>query len=118
MLGFPRSGRNWQSSIHDVIGPAPALAQAPGLPPSLEDKGLPEVCSEPPRWGTQGGLRCPPQSATCIPGLNTWIPTAGATDLGSPSEVGTKSSGSWAWLWWHGGWGVLPEPREHPSKTL
>lgn len=115
MLGFPRSGRNWQNSIHDVTRPAPALAQAPARPPPFEDEGHPGVCAEPLRWGARGGLRCLSQS---VPGpplpLDAQILTAGAANLGSPWEVGTESpvpGPGLSGIEW-----VFPEQREHPSK--
>lgn len=84
-MGFPRSGRNWQHSIHDVTGLAPALAQA-WCATASQGEGHRGVCSELPGRGAQG-LRCPFQSGpghpspfmprSPPPGIPTWEPLGG-----------------------------------------
>lgn len=84
MVGFPRSGRNWQSSVHDVTGPAPALAQAPALPPPLEGRRHPGGCGGAPG---EGSGACP-RGALDAPAAGHLA--AKATNPRSPWEVGTQ----------------------------
>lgn len=102
MLGFPRSRRNWQSSVHDVTGPAPGLAQAPALPPPPEDEGHPRDWSRRSEVPGEGSGACP-GAALGIPAPRRPHPACRATSLGSPSEAGPGSPGFWGGPRWHGG---------------
>lgn len=59
MLGFPRSGKNWQSSVHDVTslvwpgpGPGPATTE-------LWDRASGRTQVSIPAWGVRDGRRVP-----------------------------------------------------------
>lgn len=63
-VGVSEVEKELASSIHDVTGPAPALAQAPALPPPLEGQGHPGIAQSHHR---EDSGTCP-RAARGIPG--------------------------------------------------
>lgn len=112
MLGFPRSGKNWQSSVHDVTslvwpgpGPGPATTE-------LWDRASGRTQVSIPAWGVRDGRR--------VPGCQTepWplVSHTGGGEQASPRApppawiLVTASSAL------HGPrWGRAPQPSQAPG---
>lgn len=100
MLGFPRSGRNWQRSLHDVTGPAPAWPRPRPQPLLLRERGM---------LGSAQGLRCLSRSGPGHPAPPCPDPGQPRSPSGTATSLPTSGH--------RGGIeGMFPEPREHPSN--